>query len=469
MTTNEVYNLFATRDDSKLEWKPDVPEDAEVAQLVCGFLNSKGGRIIIGAGRLRVDGVRDAEYKALKLKASLLNAITPHALWTVDVHNVDKGKILVIEVPEGQDKPYVANGGIYQRVHNTTAAATRSQICDLIQNRAFASQRWERQLVVGAEMTDLDNDLIVETTKSALKLGYLKISPEDTDPYHYFLESHGLIYNGGVTNAALVLFGKNPTKFLPQARVRVLVLPEGKTSDVFKMDKIFDSCLLHSIRQVEEVVHLHGGLKSKFTPGNWAREDSLRYPPLALREGVLNALLHRDYDLPGEITIFITPDTVNIANPGGLPLNMTPADLKRTHLSIPRNPDMMHVCFMRGMIEKIGRGTQKIIENCHKAGLREPRWHSNKLQTSLMFFSSPLPDNKSRQLDLNERQNYVLVQIKKAGQLAIKDIDLRAPQEVTARTLRNDLQALASLGLVAQRGRGRNTIYTYTDPSKSQK
>jgi len=104
-----------------------------------------------------------------------------------------------------------------------------------------------------------------------------------------------------------------------------------------------------------------GGIASDFRSNKWQREDHPIYPMSALREGVLNALVHRDYNLTGSTLISIAPDSLQISNPGGLPPGLTTADLKRDHPSLPRNPDIAHILFLHGLIEKVGRGTQHII------------------------------------------------------------------------------------------------------------
>ena len=209
-----------------------------------------------------------------------------------------------------------------------------------------------------------------------------------------------------MTNAALLLFGKQPSRLLPQARVRLLVMPEGKTGNRYSLDKTFDACILQIAEQIPSALEAHtGGVASRFSKENWQREDRSLYPTTALREGVMNALVHRDYGASGSITISLLPDSLQISNPGALPHGLTPADLKRDHSSVPRNPDIAHVFFLRGLIEKIGRGTQRIVQDCRKAGLRDPRWQSSGMETKLTFFA---PAMSSRSEDLNERQQQIL-------------------------------------------------------------
>jgi len=92
----------------------------------------------------------------------------------------------------------------------------------------------------------------------------------------------------------------------------------------------------------------------------------------ALREGVMNALIHRDYGLPSaSMSVIIYSDKIEIFNSGKSPLKA--AELKKSHLSLPVNPDIAHMAFLRDYIEKIGRGAIKIIDACKTAGLKAPK------------------------------------------------------------------------------------------------
>ena len=179
----------------------------------------------------------------------------------------------------------------------------------------------------------------------------------------------------------------------------------------------------------------------------------------ALREGVMNALVHRDYSSSGSITISILPDSLQISNPGGLPEGLKPADLKRDHPSVPRNPDIAHVCFLRGFIEKVGRGTQRIVEDCREARLHDPKWQSSSLETILTFFTPASGFAQTLVEDLNDRQQKILAAIQEHKPLSANDVAKLLGGEVTDRTVRNDLQTLVNGQWLVRRGRGRSTLY----------
>jgi ATP-dependent DNA helicase RecG len=455
MNPKELQSLIANGENERVEFKTRNMSPEVIAKTVCGFLNREGGRLLLGVSdRGQLAGVADADLLTRRIESQLPSLISPPALWTVERMRVEGRDIVIVEVSEGMDKPYVTGGAIYFRRGERIVPANRNEISELIQNRAEASQRWERRIAMGADRVDLDDKLIQETTRMAVKSQRWQGSPNDIEG---FLHALGLVSFGGVTNAALLLFGKQPSRLLPQARVRLLVLPEGKTGNQYSLDKTFDACVLQIAEQIPAALEAHaGGVASRFSEKNWQREDRSLYPITALREGVMNALVHRDYDANGSITISLLPEELQISNPGPLPNGLTPADLKRDHPSVPRNPDIAHVFFLRGLIEKIGRGTQRILEDCRKVGLRDPRWQSSGLETKLTFFA---PATISRAEDLNERQQQILNLLREKKQLRAGDVAVQLGGGVTDRTVRNDLQLLVDRGWLVRRGRGRSTSY----------
>jgi ATP-dependent DNA helicase RecG len=453
MNAQGLQNIIAKGEGKHAEFLTETATEP-VARVVCAFLNSSGGRLLLGVGKQgQVLGIADAEANARRLEKELPTLISPTAVWTVEHHREDNHSVLKVEVPEGQDKPYVVGGAIYLRRHGQVVAATRDEISDLIRKRIEASQRWERQLALGVDREDLNDELVLQTIQRARKLNRWG-GTQDDDDIDGFLNKLGLAAEGSITNAGLLLYGRAPTRVLPQARVRLLVIPEGKTGDHYRVDRWFERCLLQNLEEIPEALAVYlGGVESRFSGSSWERSDRPIYPGSAVAEGIINALIHRDYSLNGSITISIYQDSLRISNPGRLPIKLS--DLKRDHQSLPPNPDVAHVCYLHGLIEKVGRGTQRIVEDCRKAQLREPKWQTSALETTLTMFSAASRTSK----DLNERQQQILKALGERGLLRSSDIIKLLGTGVTDRTVRSDLQWLVDLGLLIRRGRGRSTSY----------
>jgi ATP-dependent DNA helicase RecG len=275
-------------------------------------------------------------------------------------------------------------GSIYYRRKDRTIQASSKEISELIHKRQETEIHWERQACLGIEFSDLDLEEIQKTIAAARfdsKLGEDKREPMD------FLSHYGLYQNGNFTNASVLLFAKSPARFIPQARVRVALLKGGKTGSEFTDDRLLDGNLFKNRITILDFFEKHLQLQRKFDNKAWEREDDYEIPMKALREGVMNALVHREYAIPSSsMAVIVYPDKIEMSNSGKSPYKQS--ELKKSHLSMPYNPDIAHMVFLRGFIEKIGRGTIMISDECKKAGLKAPVWDIGEHTVKLTFFSN---------------------------------------------------------------------------------
>ena len=378
-----IKNLIKQGESDQLEFKESVRKE-DIAKVLCAFLNAEGGTILIGVqDGGKVIGINDADKQESELKNYLFRSIIPEAPITISTEIIGNKTILLAKVWNGSKPPYVFNGAIYYRKKAQTVKATSSDISKLIVERQKTELHWERQPALGIGLEDLDELEIRKTLKDLAQYGRGKMFSEtETED---FLTYYGLYQNGILTNAAVVLFAKEPTRYLPQCRVRLTVYKGSKSSDTFIYDKIFEGNLFRSIEEILQFFDVNIATKSRFSDKKWFRED-MTFPKLALREGLMNAFIHRDFtSVSGTVTVAFYPDRLEITNTGELYGGYTPSSLAKNHLSVPRNPDIAHVCFLRQLIEKIGRGTIKMIEDCESKGYPKPVWQSNSGVTILTF------------------------------------------------------------------------------------
>jgi ATP-dependent DNA helicase RecG len=134
-------------------------------------------------------------------------------------------------------------------------------------------------------------------------------------------------------------------------------------------------------------------LLSNITYEGIYRKDNMEYPEEALREAIINAVIHRNY-MGAHTQLRIDPDSLNLWNEGGLPPGINVSDLKKWHLSRPRNELLADVFFKAGMIEAWGRGTVKIVDECKKAGLPEPEFREEFGGLSVHFIKADKSQEK---------------------------------------------------------------------------
>lgn len=144
-----------------------------------------------------------------------------------------------------------------------------------------------------------------------------------------------------------------------------------------------------AFRLLEEALlfcHRHLPLPGRIEPGRLERVDRPLIPPDALREILVNALIHRDYTIAGgAVSLAIFDDQVEVWSAGRLLSGITPADLCREHDSIPRNPIIAEVFYRAGLIEKRGRGTNRVIAQCRDAGIAPPEFQEIASSTAVTF------------------------------------------------------------------------------------
>jgi ATP-dependent DNA helicase RecG len=464
MDTTVLSQLLAQGESEQVEFKSGVDKEPHIEEAACAFLNAQGGTIVVGVkddGHLV--GLPGVEEKVPEVQRRLLAAISPPAPLSVTVENMQGKKLIVIDVPQGLEKPYVCKGKIMVRRGTDVVPAGASEISYLIGQRAHTEARWERLPALGVEEDDLDAALIrkvAETIKE--RRGYT------TDPGKKptkVLERLGLVQAGLITNAALVLFGKNPAEWYPQTRVRAARF-RGDDRTEFVDNKVFEGSLFSLVETLVSFVQSHIPLASSLAPDELQRRDRLAYPLAAIREAIVNALVHRDYSaFDGGMSVAVYDGRMEFWNSGSLPDEMTVEDLRTTHPSRPINPDIAQVCFLYGLMERWGIGTQRIILACVESGLPEPDWKVDRNGVTLVLRLSekvPLPTATG---GLNLRLLDGARRLRPGHKLKLTDYLKLVASEVKERQARIDLNHLTEAGYLQRIGAGPATIYIRTGKS----
>jgi len=207
-------------------------------------------------------------------------------------------------------------------------------------------------------------------------------------------------------------------------------------------------------------IRRHLPVAGRFEAGVMERKDEPLFPPLALREGLVNALVHRDYSIPGgAVSVAIYDDRLEVISTGTLPFGLTVADLLRDHVSKPRNPLLADLFYRRGLIERWGRGTQKIIDLCVAAGHPAPEFEEQAGDVVVRFIPSGyIPPHKVDH-PLTERQRRILHALRDGRAQSIGAIQGTLNPPPAKQILRDDLNLLRQFKLVQRRGRGRGSVW----------
>lgn len=227
-------------------------------------------------------------------------------------------------------------------------------------------KKWDEVIESDASMDDIDTETIDEYIKSAKESGRLTGLQDIT--VTKLLENLRLLENGKLKRGGIVLFGKNPNRFYDNIQVKISRL--GSDYYDFKFQDILEGNIIRLLKEIPK--HLNRKFFNKPVDfENFQRIEKGEFPVGAIREMILNAIIHRDYmGDPTEIMIY--DECFSTLNAGLLPLELTIESLSEQHPSIPRNPLIADVCFKGGYIDACGGGMQKIINLSKEAGLQNP-------------------------------------------------------------------------------------------------
>lgn len=484
-----IENLLQQKEGVRLEFKAQPNIDA-IAKAITSFINTQGGDLVVGIdNNMKVVGVENAEQQAITIQNELVNVIKPIAPISVQVIRYKQKDVIFISVWEGAKKPYQYNGFFYNRIGRTTKTTNPEKLTYLISQRKQADFHWERMPVLGAELTDLDTTEIKHTIK--LYKEYKKDAKiQDIED---FLIQVGLIQNGNITNACMVLFGKNPIRFIPQSRIRLTLYPSKISGNQFIDDKMFEGNIFKNIITIFEYLDIVYG--KSLTVKSLLRTDKSNYPELALREGVLNAIVHRDYNsVKGFMQISIYADRTEISNYGALPIGISVADLKVEHSSILRNPDIAQMCFYRRYIEMLGTGTQRMIRDCKENKFKVPVWKQKDNTTSVTFpdvAHNRKTEGKTKGInegiskgviakvkgiteginegitdDVKDKLTKILLVLYKKG--GVRTVEIEKLIEIPAKSLERYIKQLKDAGIIEFKGANRTGGYYLTNKAESE-
>jgi len=301
-------------------------------------------------------------------------------------------------------------------------------------------------------------DEIRRTIQTSIASGRL---PADTssDDLTDVMDRLGLRVRGAVVNAAVVVFGREFLPHYPQCQLR-LARFRGTDKNEFLDQRQLHGQAFGLLSEAMQFLTRHLPVAGRIEAGLFERVDEPLFPPVALREALVNAFCHRDYSQAGgAVSLAIYDDRLEIWSSGGLPFGIKVEDLKQDHLSRPRNPLIAEVFYRRGLVERWGRGTQKIVELCLRAGHPEPEFLEVAGAVGVRFLPSGYVAPHRVGHDLTDRQRRILQALAGGGTRAFANIRAQVDPALAERTLRDDLLHLKRLGLINSRGHGRGATW----------
>ena len=343
-----------------IEYKQSWHDD--YMKWVCGFANAIGGMIYIGIDD-KGNVVHLTDYA--KLMEDIPNKIRNAMGIICDVQLEDKQGKKYISIKVNPYSVAVSlRGRYYYRTGSIKMELTGVELNEFLLKKA--GKTWDDVVEEGAAMKDIDEPSITKFIEDSKEKGRM---PETKGLSAFqILEKLQLTEGRKLKRAAIVLFGKDPNRFYPNVQVKIGRF--GKDSTDLKFHEIIEGNLVHMLDEVQTQLD-HKFLIRPVEFIGMQRIEKREYPLDALREMLLNALVHRTY-MGAHIQMRVYNDRLSIWNEGLLPFDLSIEKLKQEHNSRPRNPLIAKACFYAGYIDAWGRGTLKIYNACKEANMPEP-------------------------------------------------------------------------------------------------
>lgn len=460
MTTNRFTDQLLSDGESKqVEFKSSVDPMDAIGKLVCAFLNTQGGVVIIGVNDEGTANGSATQDQAESLSTYLRDTISPNVLYDVSFDETSAGSVVTVSVPAGPDRPYVFDGAVYIRKGAATRAADATVLRDLVETSSQSTKRWERRPSSGFELDEVDSELLIETVRRAqARRGMQFENPRD---FQSVLAQLSLFQTGQLTNAADVLFGKKVAQRHPQTRLRAVCYKTDRADD-FLDEQLYEGPAFRLLEDAMAFLKRNVAIASEFREGQLSRESKPKYPFNSLREALVNSLVHRDYaTFSGSVSVSIYSDRVEIWNTGKLPRGVSPRDLVlASHSSILVNPDIAHVFYLKELMERVGRGTYKIAQECREFGMKLPEWKNVGAGVRLTLFAAR---EGTVVFELNDRQQELLAALKPGVEIRVSEYVERFGHGITDRQARRDLANLENGGFLVRHGAGPKTTYERTE------
>ena len=226
-----------------------------------------------------------------------------------------------------------------------------------------------------ATLDDLDRDRMTAFIGTARRARQFPL--EENAPPEALLEHLNLLNRGRLTNAAVLLFGKRPQRFLISSAVKCAHFHGTRVGKPIPSHQVYEGTVFelidHAVDFVLSKIALSVGTRAESVQAPVAYE----IPKEVVTEAIVNAVAHRDYTSAASVQVMLFADRLEVWNPGTLPPPLTLDKLRVPHESLPGNPLLARAMYLAKYIEQMGTGTLDMIERCIAAGLREPEFEAS--------------------------------------------------------------------------------------------
>jgi len=435
--------LIEAGENLNTEFKREYTED--IKKTIIAFANTGGGTLYIGINDDKsIAGVEKPDDTLSRITNTVRSAIKPDVTLFVDYKTAKIGKavVIIVNVQKGTACPYYLEGkgirpeGVFVRQGASTVSATETAILNMI--KETDGEKYERMRSLNQDLTFKEAKKFFDAEKLSFDLNNKK--------------SLCLLTTDGVyTNLGLLLSDQS-------IHTIKLAVFEGLEKEIFKDRKEMSGSLLKQLIEAYEYLEIYNRTHAEVK--DLIRNEERDYPEEALREALINALVHRDYAFSGSTLISIFEDRIEFVSIGGLPKGVSLEDIM-LGVSVPRNDKLANIFYRLRLIEVYGIGIPKIMRS-YADYKRKP-----EIQSTANAFKITLPNKninngeikeiRTLPASFNENEEKIIALLNKRGKIVRKDVEtaLSISQAMAVRLLRG----LIDKGVIKAINGGKNTRY----------
>ena len=351
------------KEKQNIEWKETWKED--YLKWICGFANAQGGKIYIGKND---DGTVTGITNAKKLLEDIPNKVRDVLGIIVDVNlysEENKDYLEIVTLPSSYPVNY--KGEYHYRSGSTKQLLKGAALTQFLFEKTGIT--WDSIPLDNLSADDFWRDSFDIFRKQAILSK--RMDEKDLDMTNeQLLDSLGLIKDGKILRAGMMLFHQNPEKWINGSYIKIGFFESD--SEISYMDEIHGSLISQADKVIDLIFTKY--LKANISYEGVTRIETYPFPKAAIREAVYNAIVHKNYATQIPIQISIYKDKLYISNDCILPSGWTVETLMGKHRSKPFNPNIANGFFRAGFIETWGRGIEKICEACKNYGTTLPEY-----------------------------------------------------------------------------------------------
>jgi len=441
----EVLDIIKTGEGYTIELKESM--NSSIGKDICAFANSSGGKIIKGVEDKtnKVVGYKLTNSDRSKVQDIARNMNPPFNIQIEQIKN-----LAIIYVAEGKNKPYTINGHFYLRYGANSQQLNRDEVRELFQKENLIS--FERQTNRNFKGEDFSNEAFNNFRKNT--------NLDKALSKQHILNNLNLFTNDKLNNAGILFFSKNVKYYYPTAIISCFLYSDREQTEIidskeFTEDFIsnLNNAYNYLISKLNTAIIIKDELKHK---------TRLELPKEALREAIINAMIHRDYNINSPVQINISPNKVEIINSGKL---LFPKE-ELGRRSVLRNPILVDLIHRLGLVEKAGSGIKRIQKLAKENNINVEFktgtffevifYRKTENRTEIRSKSEANPKQiQSKSKD--ERLHWILKQLKKNGKIKAKEIENEF--QVHRDTAIEDLKSLIKQNKIVKKGGGNNIWY----------